>query len=87
MGRTTMLYTYEGLERVNVPMAEAGEIVSMTGFADVEIGETISSADDPVALPPLHIDEPTIAMMFGVNTSPFAGKDGQHVTSRKLRAR
>ena len=86
-GRTTMLYTYEGLERVNVPMAEAGEIVAMTGFADVEIGETISSADDPVALPPLHIDEPTIAMMFGVNTSPFAGKDGQHVTSRKIRDR
>ncbi len=86
-GRVTQIYVYEGLERVSATKVEAGEIVALAGFGDVEIGDTIASAENPVALPPLRIDEPTIAMMFGVNTSPFAGKDGQHVTSRKIRER
>jgi len=86
-GRATQLYAYEGLERTQIDRAEAGEIVALAGFTDVEIGETIAGVEDPRALPPLAIDEPTIAMMFGVNTSPFAGKEGQHVTSRKIRER
>jgi GTP-binding protein len=86
-GRVTQVYTYEGLDRVAAERVEAGDIVALAGVEEVEIGETVASADDPVALPPLQIDEPTIAMMFGVNTSPFAGREGQHVTSRKLRER
>jgi GTP-binding protein len=86
-GRVTQLYVYEGLERVAATKVEAGEIVALAGVDDVEIGETVASADEPKALPPLRIDEPTISMMFGVNTSPLAGKEGQHVTSRKLRER
>jgi GTP-binding protein len=86
-GRVTQLYVYEGLERVAATKVEAGEIVALAGVDDVEIGETVASPDEPKALPPLRIDEPTISMMFGVNTSPLAGKEGQHVTSRKLRER
>jgi GTP-binding protein len=86
-GRVTQLYTFEGLDRAAVDQVTAGEIVAMAGIEDVQIGETVAAPDDPRPLPPLRIDEPTIAMMFGVNTSPFAGKEGQHVTSRKLRER
>ncbi len=86
-GRVTQLYVYEGLARTAVDRVEAGEIVALAGVEDVQIGETVASADDPKPLPALRIDEPTIAMMFGVNTSPFAGKEGAHVTSRKLRER
>jgi GTP-binding protein len=85
--RATQLYTYEGLERVASDRIEAGEIVAVAGIEEVQIGETLASVEEPKALPPLRIDEPTIAMMFAVNTSPFAGKEGQHVTSRKLRER
>jgi GTP-binding protein len=86
-GRITQLYVYEGLARVAVEHVEAGEIVALAGIENVEIGETVASADDPRPLPALRIDEPTIAMMFGVNTSPFSGREGQHVTSRKLKER
>ncbi|HQR39186.1 MAG TPA: GTP-binding protein, partial [Blastocatellia bacterium] len=68
-GRVTQIYVYEGLERVSATKVEAGEIVALAGFGDVEIGDTIASAENPVALPPLRIDQPTIAMMFCVNTS------------------
>jgi len=85
--KVTMLYAFEGLERVGIQHAEAGEIVALAGIEDIYIGETVSSADDPRALPPITVDEPTISMMFSVNTSPFSGRDGTYVTSRKLRER
>jgi GTP-binding protein len=81
------LLSFEGLERVEVQEAPCGEIVALAGFDDIEIGETITSAENPAPLPPLHIDEPTLSMVFSVNTSPFAGRDGKFVTSRHLRER
>jgi GTP-binding protein len=85
--RVTKLYAFEGLERIPVDRAEAGEIVALAGIDDIYIGETVSSADDPQPLPRITVDEPTISMLFSVNTSPFAGRDGTYVTSRKLRER
>jgi GTP-binding protein len=85
--RVTRLYTFEGLKRAEVPAADCGEIVALAGFDGVSIGETITSADTPAPLPPLHIDEPTLSMVFSVNTSPFAGREGRWVTSRNLKER
>ena len=85
--RVTSLLTYEGLEQVEVDEAAAGDIVSVAGFENIGIGETITDPDDPKPLPPLHIDEPTVQMTFGVNTSPFAGREGKFVTSRVIRDR
>ncbi|WP_196599236.1 translational GTPase TypA [Pectinatus frisingensis] len=81
------LFVYQGLKRVLVPNAEMGEIVAVTGLGDISIGETIADAEQPEALPTINIDEPTLSMTFGVNTSPFAGKEGKFVTSRHLRDR
>ncbi|MCL5733426.1 MAG: GTP-binding protein, partial [Patescibacteria group bacterium] len=78
---------FDGLNRIDVPEAYAGDIVAVAGIADVSIGETIADIDNPVALPLIHIDEPTIKMTFGVNTSPFVGKEGQYTTSRNLKER
>jgi len=78
---------FEGLTRVDVEEATAGEIVAISGIPDVSIGETITDIEKPLALPPIHIDEPTIKMMFGVNTSPFMGREGEYTTSRNLRER
>ena len=85
--KVTSILTYEGLERVEVEIAVAGDIVSVAGFEDIGIGETITDPNKPVPLPPLTIDEPTVQMTFGVNTSPFAGRDGKYVTSRVIRDR
>ncbi|MEK6299458.1 MAG: translational GTPase TypA [Acidobacteriota bacterium] len=85
--RVTKLYAFEGMKQVPIERAEAGEIVAIAGIEDIYIGETVSSADDPKPLPKITVDEPTIAMMFSVNTSPFAGRDGKYVTSRKIRER
>jgi GTP-binding protein len=85
--RVTKLYVFDGLERVAAAEAPCGEIVALAGFDGIQIGETVTSADDPAPLAPLHIDEPTIAMVFSVNTSPFAGREGQWVTSRNIRER
>ena len=85
--RVTGLLTYQGLERVEVERAEAGDIVAVAGFQDIGIGETITDPNNPTPLPPLKIDEPTVQMTFGVNTSPFAGREGKFVTSRALRER
>lgn len=85
--KVTYLMAFQGLERVNIPNAEAGDIVSVAGFDDVSIGETIADAATPVSLPPITVEEPTVKMTFGVNTSPFAGKEGKYVTSRNLRER
>jgi GTP-binding protein len=85
--KVTKLYSFEGLKRVEVDSAPCGEIVALAGFEGVSIGETITSAEDPRPLPPLHIDEPTLSMIFAVNTSPFAGREGRYVTSRHIKER
>ena len=85
--RITRLYTFEGLTQQSVEEASAGEIIALAGIEGIFIGETVSDAEDPVPLPPIQVDEPTISMVFQVNTSPFAGRDGKFVTSRQLRAR
>ncbi|MDQ0205107.1 translational GTPase TypA [Pectinatus haikarae] len=81
------LFVYQGLKRVPVKEAGLGEIVAVTGLGDVSIGHTIADAEQPEALPTINIDEPTLSMTFGVNTSPFAGKEGEFITSRHLRDR
>jgi GTP-binding protein len=83
----TKLYTFEGLKRVDTLEASAGDIICLAGIEDIMIGETIADAETPVAIPPATIDEPTVSMIFGVNTSPFAGRDGRFVTSRQIRDR
>ncbi|TAM51639.1 MAG: translational GTPase TypA [Acidobacteria bacterium] len=85
--KVTGLYGYQGLKRIDIANAGPGDIVAVAGLDDVWIGETISSRDDPRALPHIKVDEPTIAMVIGVNTSPMAGRDGQHLTSRKIKER
>jgi GTP-binding protein len=86
-GKITKLYGFEGLKRIEIEEAGSGDIVAMSGFEDVDIGETITDPEKPEALPYVDIDLPTIAMLFSVNTSPFAGQEGQYVTSRQLRDR
>ena len=85
--KITKLFSFDGLKRVETERAAAGDIVCLAGIEDITIGETIASVDHPVAIPPPAIDEPTVSMIFGVNTSPVAGRDGQYVTSRNLRER
>ena len=85
--RLTKIYQYEGLKRVETQSATVGDIVMVAGVADVKIGETICSTDCPEPLPFVEIDEPTISMTFSVNDSPFAGREGEFVTSRHLRDR
>lgn len=86
-GKINKVYITKGLERLAVDSATIGDIVAVTGFADINIGETLSAAENPAALPVLHVDEPTLVMTFRVNDSPFAGQEGQFVTSRHLRER
>jgi len=85
--RVKELFVFEGLERTTVPDAGTGEIVALAGFDDIEIGETITTVENPKPLPVINVDEPTIAMIFGVNTSPFSGIDGKFVTSRQIKER
>ncbi len=85
--RVTKLYMFDGLQRTEVEEAAAGDVICLAGIEDITIGETITNPDDPRPIPPLHVDEPTVSMIFGVNTSPMAGRDGQYVTSRNLRDR
>src|SRR5690349_14408445 len=86
-GRVGLVFTYQGLGRLEVAEATAGEIVAITGIADANISDTLADAETPEALPSIAIDEPTLKMTFGVNTSPFAGREGKWSTSRQLRAR
>jgi GTP-binding protein len=81
------LYEQDGLERVEVAMASAGDIVAVAGLEGIEIGETLADPEQPQALPVIHVEKPTVRMAFGVNSSPFAGKEGTWGTSRKLRER
>jgi GTP-binding protein len=85
--RITSLMSFEGLGRVDVKEAFAGDIVAISGISDVTIGETIADINSPVALPLLDIEEPTIRMVFSVNTSPFAGKEGEFKTTRQIQER
>ena len=85
--KVTRLYQYEGLKRVECASGSMGDIVAVNGIADMNIGETICSIDAVEPLPFVSIDEPTVSMLFKVNDSPFAGKEGKYVTSRHLRAR
>src|SRR5688572_23803675 len=85
--RVTKLFAFDGLKRVEIESAAAGDIVCLAGIEDITIGETISDPEHLVAMPPIAVDEPTVSMIFGVNTSPMSGKDGQYVTSRNLRER
>ncbi|EDP73312.1 EF-Tu/IF-2/RF-3 family GTPase, partial [Hydrogenivirga sp. 128-5-R1-1] len=86
-GTVRALYTYEGLNRVETKEAKAGDIVAIAGLDDIYIGETIANAENPEALPPITVEEPTISMIFSVNDSPFAGRSGKFLTSRHLRER
>ena len=85
--KITKLYSFEGLKRVDETVGRQGDIMAIAGVEGITIGETVTSAETPMPLPQIQIDEPTIAMAFSINTSPFAGREGQWVTSRNLRER
>ena len=85
--RVTKLFAFEGLKRVDIQEAAAGDIVCLAGIEDITIGETIADPDQRIPIPAIAVDEPTVSMVFGVNTSPIAGRDGQYVTSRNIRDR
>ena len=85
--RVTNLYGYQGLRRAEIDEAGPGDIVAVAGMEAATIGETLSDQENPRALPPIKVDEPTLAMNFSINTSPMAGREGQHVTSSKLKDR
>ena len=85
--KITKLFSFSGLKRIDSDKTELGDIVAVAGVTGITIGETITGIESPAPLPPIVIDEPTIAMQFTVNTSPFAGREGQYVTSRNLRER
>jgi GTP-binding protein len=85
--KVTSLYGFQGLERTEIKEARAGDIVALAGIEGINIGDTISDIENTEALPRIAVDEPTISMVFSVNTSPFAGQDGKYVTSRNLRER
>ena len=85
--KVTKLYTFRDLQRQEQSEVEAGTIVAVAGIADVGIGDTLADPDNPVALPPIKVEEPTVRMVFRVNDSPFAGREGKYVTSRQLRER
>ena len=85
--KVSQLYAFEGLKREPVERAGFGEIVALAGIENINIGDTITSPDNPQPLPAIAVDEPTIAMIFGVNNSPFAGREGKYVTSRQLKER
>ena len=85
--KITKLFTFRGLERDEAEEVAAGDICAIAGVEGIQIGESITDLLNPAPLEPLLIDEPTLTMVFTVNTSPFAGREGQYVTSRDLRAR
>jgi GTP-binding protein len=85
--RVTKLFAFEGLRRVDISDAVAGDIVCLAGIEDITIGETIADVEHREAVPPIAVDEPTVSMIFGVNTSPMSGREGQFVTSRQIKDR
>lgn len=86
-GRTTKVFTFKGLERIETPEASAGDIALIAGLPDIYIGETVTTDESAAPLPAIAVDEPTIVLNFLVNNSPFAGKEGKYVTSRQIRDR
>ena len=86
-GRVVKLYGFHGLKRVEIEQAEPGEVIMLAGIEDISIGDTLAALDHPEPLERLHVDEPTMMMIFRVNDGPFAGKEGKYVTSRNLRDR
>jgi GTP-binding protein len=85
--KVTQVYGWHGLKRVEIPQADGGDIAAIAGIEDIGIGDTITDREKPQPLPPLRIDEPTIAIIFSANNSPWSGREGEFVTSRKLRER
>jgi GTP-binding protein len=85
--KVTKLFAFEGLRRIDITDAAAGDIVCLAGLEDITIGETIADVEHQVAMPVIAVDEPTVSMIFGVNTSPMSGRDGQFVTSRQIKDR
>ncbi|HET9063923.1 MAG TPA: EF-Tu/IF-2/RF-3 family GTPase, partial [Candidatus Binatia bacterium] len=85
--KITQVFVWRGLQRAEIPVASAGDIVAVAGIEDINIGDTIGDREDPKPLPAIRVDEPTISMIFGANTSPWAGREGTYVTSRQLRDR
>jgi GTP-binding protein len=85
--KVTKLYAFEGLKRIDIDEAAAGDIVCLAGIDDITIGETIADIEHRLAMPAIAVDEPTVSMIFGVNTSPMSGRDGQFVTSRQIKDR
>ena len=81
------LYTFEGLNRIQVDELEAGDIIAVAGIDNITIGDTIANNDEPEPLPRIKVDEPTVSMLFYVNDSPFAGKEGKYLTTRHLKDR
>ena len=86
-GRISKLLGFEGLQRVEIEQASAGDLVAVAGFDDVNIGETIACPDEPTALPLIKVDEPTLQMTFVVNDSPFAGKEGKYFDCKRIEIR
>jgi GTP-binding protein len=86
-GRLTYLFSFDGLKKVEVEAAQAGDIVAVTGLDEMRIGETLADPENPASLPGIHVEPPTVRMTFGVNTSPFAGREGRWGTSRRIRER
>ncbi len=87
VSRVSKLIGFVGLDRVEIDEAEAGDIVAIAGFADIDVGDTVADKSNPVALDPLHIEEPTLSIVMSVNDGPLAGTEGKHVTSNKIRER
>jgi len=85
--RVSTLYGYDGLKRIEIDEARPGDIIAVAGLEELDIGDTLSDLEDPRPLPPVKVDEPTLAMVFSVNTSPMAGREGTYLTSRKLKER
>src|SRR6185436_2260116 len=86
-GKVTKIYAFEGLKKVELPEAGPGEIICLAGLEEISIGDTIADPEHPIALERIHVDEPTMSMVFKVNDGPFAGREGKYVTSRNLRER
>ncbi len=87
VGTITKIYTFYGFDRQEINIAEAGDLVMIAGIADIDIGETICETDEQVALPAIHVDEPTVSIHLLVNNSPFAGREGKFVTNRQIKER
>jgi GTP-binding protein len=86
-GKVVQIFAFEGLKRVEIPEAGPGEIISLAGIEEIAIGDTIADPEHPIPLERIHVDEPTMSMIFKVNDGPFAGREGKYVTSRNLRER